>query len=280
MSAAAQRLSGNPGHAAAVRILELRTVRKTYRTLRRDNIVALSPTSLAFEAGEFVSIVGPSGCGKTTLLNITSGLLRPSAGAILFRGSTVDGPTPEISMVFQRPVLLPWRKVIDNVLLPVEVLGLRPAQSFRERAAELLAMLGLTGFAETYPRELSGGMQQRVAIARALIYDSSVLLMDEPFASLDAMTREELNLELLRIWEVTGRTIVFVTHNIPEAVLLSDRVVVMTPRPGKVSAVIPVPLPRPRSLSLLGDPAFGCIVSEVRELLRVRSEVVARAGEA
>ena len=275
-----QRLSGTPGRAAAAHILELRTVSKTYRTLRGDGIIALSPTSLAFDAAEFVSIVGPSGCGKTTLLNITAGLLRPSAGAILFRDGAVDGPTPEISMVFQSPVLLPWRKVIDNVLLPAEVLDLHPARSFREKAAQLLAMLGLAGFAETYPRELSGGMQQRVAIARALIYDSSVLLMDEPFAALDAMTREELNLELLRIWQVTGRTIVFVTHNIPEAVLLSDRVVVMTPRPGKVSAVIPVTLPRPRSLSLLGDPAFGRIVSEVRELLRSRPQVASRAGEA
>ena len=288
MSAVAQKLPVRTaegtalafGQANATRLLELNAVSKTYRTIRGSSVIALNPTSLAFATGEFVSIVGPSGCGKTTLLNITTGLLRPSAGTILFRGTAVDGPTREISMVFQRPVLLPWRRVIDNVLLPAEVLGLRPAQKLREKAMELLAMLGLSGFAETYPRELSGGMQQRVAIARALIYDSSVLLMDEPFAALDAMTREELNLELLRIWQMTGRTIIFVTHNIPEAVLLSDRVVVMTPRPGKVSAVVPVPLPRPRALSLLGDPSFGRIVSEVRERLRARPQVGLHAGEA
>ncbi len=259
------------GTAPAVPILALRDVSKTYRTVRGENIVALSQTSLAFEAGEFVAIVGPSGCGKTTLLNITAGLLRPSGGTILFRNAAIDGPTPEVGMVFQGPVLLPWRKVIENVLLPIEVLGLRPASRYRQRAADLIGMLGLAGFAERYPRELSGGMQQRVSIARALIYDSSVLLMDEPFAALDAMTREELNLELLRIWKMTGRTILFVTHNIPEAVLLSDRVVVMTPRPGKVSAVVPVPLPRPRSLALLGDPAFGAIASRIRGLLGPRS---------
>jgi NitT/TauT family transport system ATP-binding protein len=157
--------------------------------------------------------------------------------------------------------------VIDNVLLPVEVMGLQPRAKYLERARELLGMIGLGGFEDAYPRELSGGMQQRAAIARTLVYDTSVLLMDEPFAALDAMTREDLNLELLRIWDVTGRTIVFVTHNIPEAVLLSDRIVVMTPRPGKVRAVIDVDLARPRSLSLMGDPEFGRIADQIRRLL-------------
>jgi NitT/TauT family transport system ATP-binding protein len=262
---------GKPAEAPAARILELHDVAKTYRTLGGASIVALSPTSIAFGAGEFVGVVGPSGCGKTTLLNLAAGLLRPSAGSIRFRGRTVDGPSADISMVFQRPVLLPWRKVIDNVLLPAEVLRLEPARAYRAKAENLLAILGLEGFGGTYPRELSGGMQQRVAIARALIYDSSVLLMDEPFAALDAMTREELNLELLRIWKMTGRTILFVTHNIPEAVLLSDRVVVMTPRPGKLSAVVPVTLGRPRSLALLGDPEFGRIVGRIRGLLETRA---------
>ena len=271
MSAVAEKFPMAASRAEPARILELREVAKTYRTLRGESVVALTPTSLAVVEGEFVAIVGPSGCGKTTLLNLTAGLLLPSAGDILFRNGAINGPTPEIGMVFQRPVLLPWRKVIDNILLPVQVLRLQPARAYREKAIDLLAMLGLTGFADTYPRELSGGMQQRVAIARALIYDSSVLLMDEPFAALDAMTREELNLELLRIWKMTGRTILFVTHNIPEAVLLSDRVVVMTPRPGKVNAIIPVPLPRPRSLALLGDPAFGTVVARIRGLLGTRA---------
>ncbi len=258
------------GPAPAAGILELREVAKTYRTRRGASLTALTPTSIGFDAGEFVSIVGPSGCGKTTLLNLTAGLLRPSTATILFRHRVMDGPSSDISMVFQKPVLLPWRRVIDNVLLPAEVLHLQPIQAYRTKAEELLTLLGLKGFAESYPSELSGGMQQRVAIARALVYDSSVLLMDEPFAALDAMTREDLNLELMRIWKLTGRTILFVTHNISEAALLSDRVVVMTPRPGKVSAVVPVQLARPRSLALLGDPEFGRVVAEIRGLLEAR----------
>jgi NitT/TauT family transport system ATP-binding protein len=248
-------------------IIELRAVEKQYRTLDKRLIVALSPTTLTIRDREFISIVGPSGCGKTTLLNIVSGLIPPSGGEILFRGNRQNGPSSELGLVFQRPVLLPWRRVIDNVLLPVEVMGLQPRAKYLERARELLGMIGLGGFEDAYPRELSGGMQQRAAIARTLVYDTSVLLMDEPFAALDAMTREDLNLELLRIWDVTGRTIVFVTHNIPEAVLLSDRIVVMTPRPGKVRAVIDVDLARPRSLSLMGDPEFGRIADQIRRLL-------------
>ncbi len=249
-------------------VLEVVGVEKTYRTLRDSGVAALTATSLAFAPGEFVSILGPSGCGKTTLLNLMAGLIRPSAGEIRFRGRTADGPSPEVSVVFQRPVLLPWRKVIDNVLLPVEVLGLRPRARYVEKARALLAMVGLTGFEDAYPRELSGGMQQRAAIARALVYEASALLMDEPFAALDAMTREELNLELLRIWQATGLTVVFVTHNIAEAVLLSDRIVVMTARPGQVRKILTVGLERPRTLSLFGDPRFGRIADDIRSLLR------------
>jgi NitT/TauT family transport system ATP-binding protein len=258
--------------AAAERgaIIDLLAVEKRYRTLDRRAIVALSPTTLSITDGEFISIVGPSGCGKTTLLNMISGLIPPSGGEIRFRGRRHDGPSSDLGLVFQRPVLLPWRRVIDNVLLPVEVMRLQPRASYAARARELLGMVGLGGFENAFPRELSGGMQQRAAIARTLVYETSVLLMDEPFAALDAMTREELNLELLRIWEMTGRTIVFVTHNIPEAVLLSDRVVVMTPRPGQVRAVIEVDLDRPRSLSLMGDPHFGRIADEIRRLLHDR----------
>jgi NitT/TauT family transport system ATP-binding protein len=256
-------------------LLQLVGVAKTYRTLRDSAVVALSPTTLEIRPGEFVSIVGPSGCGKTTLLNLMAGLIRPSAGRILFRGRNADGPSTEVGLVFQRPVLLPWRRVLDNVLLPVEVIGLRPRAAYREKARTLLAMVGLAGFEDAYPRELSGGMQQRAAIARALVYDSSVLLMDEPFAALDAMTREELNLELLRIWQATGRTIIFVTHNIAEAVLLSDRIVVMTPRPGQVKAVIEVDLARPRSLALLGEPRFGQLAAQIRALLRPPAQAAA-----
>jgi NitT/TauT family transport system ATP-binding protein len=247
--------------------LELDAIEKRYTTLDKRSVVALSPTKLAIGEGEFISILGPSGCGKTTLLNIITGLIPASAGQVRFRGQRQIGPSPEFGLVFQRPVLLPWRRVIDNVLLPIEVMGLKPRAAYVEKARDLLAMVGLTGFENAYPRELSGGMQQRAAIARTLVYETSLLLMDEPFAALDAMTREELNLELLRIWQVTGRTIVFVTHNIPEAVLLSDRIVVMTPRPGKVREVIDVDLARPRCLSLMGEPRFGKIADHIRTLL-------------
>jgi NitT/TauT family transport system ATP-binding protein len=248
-------------------LLDLVEVEKSYATLDGERIIALSPTDLQVKAGEFICIVGPSGCGKTTLLNLISGLIRPSGGEIRFRGVPNEGPSGEIGIVFQKPVLLAWRSVIENVMLPIEVMNLRPRQQFQEKARQLLATVGLAGFENRYPRELSGGMQQRAAIARTLVYESSLLLMDEPFAALDAMTREELNLELMRIWKLTGRTILFVTHNIPEAVLLSDRVVVMTPRPGKIKAVVAVPLERPRTLELMGTARFGDIANNIRSLL-------------
>jgi len=256
-------------------ILVLRGLAKTYRALNGSEIVALSPTSLGIRDGEFVSLVGPSGCGKTTLLNLISGLIQPSAGQILFDGRLVDRPNGEMSLVFQRPVLLPWRRIIGNVLLPAHVMRLKPRAEYVARAHELLRLLGLGGFENAYPRELSGGMQQRAAIARALVYDTKVLLMDEPFGALDAMTREDLNIELMRIWELTKRTIVFVTHNIAEAVLLSDRIVVMTPRPGQVREILTVDLPRPRSLETMVAPRFGEIAGHIRGLLHHRP-----AGEA
>jgi NitT/TauT family transport system ATP-binding protein len=257
-----------PQGAAEVKpLLDLAAVAKTYDTLDGGTVVALSPTDLTVKPGEFVSIVGPSGCGKTTLLNLVTGLIKPTGGTIQFHGKVMNGPSPEIGIVFQKPVLLAWRSVIENVMLPIEVMRLRPVEKYRERAKQLLATVGLEGFEDRYPRELSGGMQQRAAIARTLVYDSRLLLMDEPFAALDAMTREELNLELLRIWQLTGRTILFVTHNIPEAVLLSDRVVVMTPRPGKIREIVPVSLERPRTLELMGTAPFGEIVNHIRSLL-------------
>ncbi len=249
-------------------IMTLAGIGKTYRTRDGKSVIAVTPTDLDVQAGEFLSIVGPSGCGKTTLLNMMAGLIAPTSGEVRSTRTSSAGGPPRIGFVFQRPVLLPWRRVIDNVLLPVEVMGLSPRAEYESKARELLAMVGLAGFEQSYPGELSGGMQQRVSIVRSLVYDSPVLLMDEPFAALDAMTREELNLELLRIWRMTGRSIVFVTHNIPEAVLLSDRIVVMAPRPGHVRKIVPVPLPRPRSLSLMGDPRFGAIADHIRSMLR------------
>jgi NitT/TauT family transport system ATP-binding protein len=253
--------------AAKPCVLALQGVAKTYSVPGRKEVVALSPTTLEVGDGEFVSFVGPSGCGKTTLLNLVSGLIMPSAGRIEFNGRPTRGPTGEMSLVFQRPVLLPWRRILANVMLPVEVMGLRPRGEYETRARALLDLVGLAGFEDAYPRELSGGMQQRAAIARALVYDTRVLLMDEPFAALDAMTREELNLELMRIWELTGRTVLFVTHNIAEAVLLSDRVVVMTPRPGQVREVLTVDIPRPRTLETMGERRFVEIASHIRGML-------------
>lgn len=252
--------------ATAPPIMELSGTGKTYRARDGRSVVALTPTDLQVRTGEFVSIVGPSGCGKTTMLNMMAGLITPTTGQIRFSG--VPGTTPQVGLVFQRPVLLPWRRVLDNVLLPIEVMRLTPRADYEARARELLAMVGLQGFENAYPGELSGGMQQRAAIVRSLVYDSPVLLMDEPFAALDAMTREDLNMELLRIWKLTGRSIVFVTHNIPEAVLLSDRIVVMAPRPGHVREIVPVDLARPRTLSLMGDPRFGALADHIRGLFR------------
>jgi NitT/TauT family transport system ATP-binding protein len=259
-------------------ILVLRNVAKTYRPARRAEIVAVSPTNLSIRDGEFVSFVGPSGCGKTTLLNLISGLILPSSGEILFNDKRITGPTGEMSLVFQRPVLLPWRRIINNVMLPAEVMGLKPRAKYEERARELLDLVGLAGFEDAYPRELSGGMQQRAAIARALVHETRVLLMDEPFAALDAMTREELNIELMRIWELTGRTIIFVTHNIAEATLLSDRIVVMTPRPGQVREVLTVDIPRPRSLATMAEPRFGEISNYIRSMLSHKPPAPPRRG--
>ena len=210
-----------------------------------------------------MTLVGRSGCGKSTLLRIVAGLIAPSSGTVAIAGRGVSGARRDVSLVFQRPALLPWRNVIDNVLLPVEILRL-PKRDYRPVAADLLALVGLEGFERRYPYELSGGMQQRVALCRALIQDPQVLLMDEPFAALDALTREEMSLELQRIWSEHKKTIVFVTHSIQEAVLLADRVVAMSPRPGRIVRTVDVRLPRPRSLGSSGD---------TEELARASAEV-------
>ncbi|MDT2020954.1 ABC transporter ATP-binding protein [Methylocella sp. CPCC 101449] len=251
--------------ADAVRetLLRIAHVEKTYATKDGQAIHALKDVNLDIGKGEFISIVGPSGCGKTTLLKILAGILRRSSGDIAMQGRDLNGPSRELGVVFQAPVLLPWRTVLQNVMVPVEVQK-RERASFEQRARQLLAMVGLTGFENKYPTELSGGMQQRVGICRALVHDPSFLLMDEPFGALDAMTREQMNEELQRIWTESRKTVLLVTHSIPEAVYLADRVVVMTPRPGRIVDIIPVDLPRPRTLAMHNTPEFGRFVARIR----------------
>jgi len=230
----------------------------------RDGCVhALQQISFSVKEGEFVAIVGPSGCGKSTLLKILAGLMLPSKGEACLRGAPINGPRRDIGVVFQSPVLLPWRSVLENVLLPVDVQGLA-GDWHRKAALELLSLVGLREFAHRYPWELSGGMQQRVAITRALIHDPAMLLMDEPFGALDAMTREQMNLELQRIWLERKKTVLFITHSIPEAVFLADRVLVMTQRPGRITDAVTVDIPRPRRLEAINLPEFCASVSSIR----------------
>jgi NitT/TauT family transport system ATP-binding protein len=226
---------------------------------------ALAGVHLDIMPGEFVSLLGPSGCGKTTLLRMVAGLLAPSAGKVLVGGVEVREPRPDVGLVFQQALLLPWLSVMRNVLLPVDVQGRRIAD-YHDRARELIRMVGLGDFEKRLPSELSGGMQQRVALARALVHDPKILLMDEPFAALDAMTRETMNIELQRIWSAQHKTVLFVTHGIAESVFLSDRVVVLTPRPGRVAAVIDIPFARPRSAQLLGAPEFAALAAKIRSV--------------
>jgi NitT/TauT family transport system ATP-binding protein len=221
---------------------------------------------LSFEIGEkeFVSVVGPSGCGKSTTLRLLAGLLSPTAGKILVREREVRSTLSDTAMVFQSPVLLPWRRAFENVLFNAEMAG-RPRVDFRARAEALMRLAGLDGFERSYPHELSGGMQQRVAICRALLLDPPLLLMDEPFGSLDVLTRERMGFELQRIWEATRNTVVFVTHGIQESVLLSDRVLVMSGRPGRLKEALPIDLPRPRTPATLADRRFVELTARVRE---------------
>jgi len=247
-------------------MIELRSVSMTYRTRKKGSVTALADLNLTVEAGEFVALVRPSGCGKSTILKLVSGLLAPTSGEVQIDGRAVRGPRREMGFVFQTPVLLPWRTVRDNVLLPIEMLGL-PVKAHAARADELLAKVGLGDFKKAQPWELSGGMQQRVGICRALVHDPDVLLMDEPFAALDAMTREALGIELLRIWEERRKMVLFVTHSIPEAVLLADRVVVMSPRPGRIAGVVPIDLPRPRHIEQEYDEGFKSAALTIRHLI-------------
>lgn len=244
-------------------VINCQQLSKTYETLEGEPVLALDNIDLTVGDGEFLSIVGPSGCGKSTLLKIFAGLLQGSSGEVKLLGSPLDGPRRDIGVVFQSAVLLPWRNVLKNTLLPVDAQGL-PREKYTQRAQELLDMVGLAGFERKYPFELSGGMQQRVAITRALIHDPSLLLMDEPFGALDAMTREQMNLDLQGIWLKSNKTVVLITHSIPEAVFLGDRVAVMTPRPGRIAEILDVPFARPRTLSLMNTPEFGAIASRIR----------------
>jgi NitT/TauT family transport system ATP-binding protein len=241
-------------------------VGKTYETIEGEGIVALADICLNVREGEFVSVVGPSGCGKSTLLRLLAGTLPVTAGEVLIRGTPVKGPRRDIGIVFQTATLLPWRTVLKNTLLPVDVQGL-DRHVFTERARQLLQMVGLSGFEGKYPFELSGGMQQRVSITRALVHDPAVLLMDEPFGALDAMTREQMNLDLQRIWQSAGKTVFLITHSISEAVFLADRVLVMSPRPGRIVSELDVNFSRPRSLEVMGTPEFGQIVLQIRRQL-------------
>ena len=227
---------------------------------------ALERVSFEIQTGEFVSIVGPSGCGKSTLLKILSGLLPASSGKIVVSGKAVNQPLENVGMVFQAPVLLKWRPVVGNILLPVEFAKLNVA-SHLERARSLINLVGLEGFEEMYPHQLSGGMQQRVSLCRALVTDPQLLLMDEPFGALDAMTRDELDLELLRLWGEKKKTVLFVTHSIQEAVFLSDRVLVMSARPGKLLEMLRIDLPRPRTLEMMSSLGFGQYTLRIRSLL-------------
>jgi len=248
-------------------VIRVENISQTFPGRRGAAVEALRNIDLEVEEGEFVAAIGRSGCGKSTLLRLIAGLLPATSGQVWIAGEPVRKPSSEVGMMFQRPALLPWRSVLDNVLLPVELFGWSRAK-YRDHAHELLEMVGLHDFGKQLPHELSGGMQQRVALCRALIARPKVLLMDEPFSALDALTRAELAVELQRIHMELGATIVFVTHSVQEAVLLADRVAVLTARPGRVREIVPVDIPRPRSFGLNAhmDEVAACS-AELHDLL-------------
>lgn len=248
-------------------LLSIRDLRKVYKT-RDGELEAIGKVTFDVKDQEFVSIVGPSGCGKSTLLRIVAGLLEKTEGEIIV-DKTKFNPDKEVGFVFQKALLLDWRKVIDNVLLPIEILKL-DKRKYVDRAMELLEMVGLKGFENRYPNELSGGMQQRVSIARALIHDPKLILMDEPFGALDAITREKMNLELMRIWSESKKTVLFITHEIAEAVFLSDRVIVLSARPSRQVGSFDIDLPRPRGIDLKTTPEFNKYVIDVYKTLEVQ----------
>jgi NitT/TauT family transport system ATP-binding protein len=267
--------------AASPAVVRISGVDKEFRAGGRVVTTALSSIDMEIRQGEFVSLIGPSGCGKSTLLRLIGDLITPTTGSVLVNDKPAHAARMgrEYGMVFQAPVLFEWRTVEDNVKLPLEMLGM--SRSDRDaRAREMLDLVELGEFRRHHPYQLSGGMQQRVAIARALALEPSILLMDEPFGALDEMTRERMNSEVLRIWQQTGTTIVFVTHSIPEAVFLSTRVAVMSARPGRITRLVDVPLPHPRNEDTREDPRYFQLVTEVREALRAGGGLVGEPGVA
>ena len=265
------RVVTSEGAATRQPVIEIKGVNKTYRT-RDGDVPTLKDIDITVDDGELLVIVGPSGCGKSTLLRMVAGLLPPTSGEIRVEGKTITKPFGEVGIVFQSALLLPWRSVIGNIMMPVEVKGL-PRAPYLERARDLLRMVSLEGFEKKFPWQLSGGMQQRASICRALIHDPRIVLMDEPFGALDALTRERMNLELQRIHRETGKTILLITHSIPEAVFLADRVLVMSARPGQIDAVYKVDLPRPRSLDVMADPRFVELTQAVRRHFYTQSQL-------
>ena len=250
------------GHTTAA--LRFRNVGKVFET-PTGNLRALSDIDFELHGGEFLSVLGPSGCGKSSLLALGTGLEFPTEGSVEVEGHRVERPVTDVGIVFQTDVLLDWRTVLGNIMLQIEMRGLDAAQ-YESRARELLRTVGLAGFERKRPYELSGGMRQRVSICRALVHDPRILFMDEPFGALDAITREQLVLELHRIWNETRKSVMFVTHDIGEAIFLADRVLVMTPRPGRIEEIVDVDLPRPRTVEIRESPRFLALVAHVRAL--------------
>ncbi|WP_066015447.1 ABC transporter ATP-binding protein [Endozoicomonas atrinae] len=255
--------------------VEFSGISHSYEKDYGEKVLALNNVNFTIEQHEFVSVVGPSGCGKSTLLRLLSGLITPSQGTVRIYDQQVDGPREDVGIVFQKPVLLPWLNVMDNVLFPVKHKYGRITQSHREQAMALLTMAGLEAFAHHRPDELSGGMQQRVGITRALLLDPDILIMDEPFSALDALTREQMGFDLLGLWREKPKTVLFITHSISEAVLLADRILVMSERPGTLVDNITIDLPRPRSLDTLQHPEFGYYTRVLRDYIYQTDRVAA-----
>jgi len=245
--------------------IQIKNVSMTYPVNNGEDVVALNDVSLDIHEGEFISLLGPSGCGKTTLLRIIADLLQPTSGSVSIRGQSPRDirMQKKYGIVFQSPVLYDWRTVRRNICMPMEIMGI-PKKERTSRINQMLELVGLTSFGDHYPYQLSGGMQQRVGIARALAIQPEILLMDEPFSALDEFTREKLNEDLLRIWSKTNKTVIFVTHNISESVFLSDRVCVLSPHPGRLSAIVDIDLPRPRTQAIRETPEFFALVSRIR----------------
>ncbi|MFA5580960.1 MAG: ABC transporter ATP-binding protein [Paracoccaceae bacterium] len=264
-------LTGSPGQTPASPVIGLEGLTVTYGS-GANAVRAVEGLDLEIRDGEFFAILGPSGCGKSTLLKVVSGLLAASEGAVHVDGRRVEGPQAEVGLVFQAPTLLPWMTIRQNVMLPGKILKMDPADTAR-RADEILDLVGLGKFADSYPSQLSGGMAQRAGIARGLVQDARVMLMDEPFGALDAMTRERMNMDLLDIWARSHKTIVFITHSIGEAILMADRVALMCPRPGRVVEVVDIDLPRPRTPEMMSTPEFGHYTRHFRDYFKKLGEL-------